>query len=109
MEIKIPNYFWFRNCIAPAGKKGHPYTGSAGADAASGSMKNTTLSFTVVLKALEDESAVFSVECWREQPWKPGKGKEKTDFLTAEFPDCEESIQEIEKWLAEKFAEIENA
>lgn len=108
MEIKIPEYFWFSNCIAPAGKKGHPYSGSAGADAGSGSMKTATLSFTVVLKEQEDETAVFCAECWREQPWKQGVGKKKTDFASAEFPDSEESIKEIEKWLNGKFAEIEN-
>ena len=106
MEIKIPNYFWFSNCKAAKGKKGHPYTGSAGADPVHGCMKRTTLSFTVVLKTLDDDSVVFSAECWREQPWVKGKGKEKTDHVTAEFPDSEESIALIAQWLSEQYALI---
>ena len=111
MAIKIPEYFWFSNCIAAKDKdgnlmKGHPYSGSAGADAFTGFMSAATLSFTVVLTTLEDDSVIFRAECWREQPWVQGKGKEKTHYDCAQFENSEESIAKIEAWLNEHFDAI---
>ncbi|MBR6708183.1 MAG: hypothetical protein IKL84_00730 [Clostridia bacterium] len=108
MELNLPIYHFFTNCMAVEHEEpkkcrsGAPYSGSVGTDPQCGFVNVTTFCYRVLLKKCVDGSKVFVTECWTRPPYSPGRTEYEENREEKIFDGTEESLPLMEEWLRTK-------
>lgn len=112
MELNLPIYDFFINCIAVEHEEpkkcrsGNPFSGSLGTDPQQGFVRKDSFGYRILLKKTIEGDKLFIAESWICPPLRNGSKPDNESYEQKVFDGVEDSLPLIEQWLLTRYEEL---